>query len=110
MGPGMPVPAPGDLSSSPPAPPALPPTSRAALPFPQMQTRSWPLPPWTRCWRASQGPGAPPALQVSTEGHSTGWSSLVTPPGLGLDQGALRGPVGGHGLGRALGLLQPAVA
>lgn len=29
-----------------------------------METHSWLLPPWTRCWPVSQDPGVPPALQV----------------------------------------------
>lgn len=62
---------------APPAPPAQQ-AARASLrmaprvsstPCSRQRTKatespSWPLPPWTQCWPASRGPGAPLALQV----------------------------------------------
>lgn len=83
---GAALPGSGGLSSSPPALLALPHGSQATLPFPQVETCSWPPQPWTQCWRASQGPGVPLAPQVSAEGSSSSWSPLVPTPGLHLGQ------------------------
>lgn len=89
--------------SSGPAPWSYPPGHRRLLCL-QTETHSWPQPPWTQCWLASRGPGAPLALQVSAEGSCTAWSAWSTCSGLGLSQGALCGRLGNHGLGRILGI------
>lgn len=60
--------------SSGPAPWSYPPGHRRLLCL-QTETHSWPQPPWTQCWLASRGPGAPLALQVSAEGSCTAWSA-----------------------------------
>lgn len=95
----------GDLRPSLQALPAPPCQVTGHLLFPQMETHSWLLPPWTRCWRVSRGPGVPPAPQVSAEGSSTEWPGLgvlsCTSPG----PRGLKGPqgdLGSHGLGRVL--------
>lgn len=97
MGSGVSIPALGDLRSSLPALPPPPCQVTGRLLFPQMETHSWLLPPWTRCWPVSQDPGVPPALQVSAEGSSTDGLDWVPHPGLGLGQGDLKEPLGGPG-------------
>lgn len=100
----MPVLALGELRSSTPALLALPHQSQAALLCPQTETHSWLLLLWTQCWPASQGPGAPPALQVSAQGSHTAWSGLGTPLELGLGCRASWGQLGAHSPGRELGI------